>query len=385
MPERGLRGVFARPFAEQAAFFRNKLNLPSERWDDMLREQHDRAFVVAGAMKADLVADLRDAIGQAIDQGKSIQWFRGEFERTVRRHGWTGWTGEATRRGVAWRTHVIYATNLRTSYQAGRWAQMTDPQVMAARPYWRYVHRSIEHPRLAHKAWHDTVLPAGDPWFNTHYPPNGWGCKCSIETLNERGLQRLGKTGPDRAPDDAVVPYTVPATGETIELPKGVQYGWDYAPGRAAAETALAARQNRLETLDTAVARLNVEALVKSRIFDRFFGGDLAGEFPIAVLLPVDRAALGAESSVVLLSQDSLAAHVARHPEITLADYRKIQTILDKGEVYKQGETRLAYLAIDGVTYRAALKRTLNGRKNYFLTLFRNESGTRSKPGTRIR
>lgn len=375
MPESRITGTFARPFDEQAEFFRKKLNLPSTRWDDILKEQHDRAFIVAGAMKADLVADLRSAIGRAIAQGTTLQAFRGEFDGIVKRHGWTGWTGEGTPQGVAWRTKVIYTTNLRTSYQAGRWAQMTDPDVVAARPYWRYVHRSVEHPRLNHKAWHNTVLPAGDPWFNAHYPPNGWGCKCGIETLGARGLKRLGKTGPDPAPDDGTVPYTVPATGQVIQLPTGVQYGWDYAPGKAAAETALAARQNRLETLDNAIARANVAALVESAVFARFFAGGMAGEFPVAVLPYADRAVLGAESNVVLLSQESLAGHLAKHPEITLGDYRKIQAILDKGEVYKQGDARLIYITLDGVTYRAALKRTADGRKNYFLTLFKDTKG----------
>ena len=52
MPEQSLRGAlvgaFAKPFTEQAEFFRRKLNLPSERWDDIRRDQHDRGFIVAG-------------------------------------------------------------------------------------------------------------------------------------------------------------------------------------------------------------------------------------------------------------------------------------------------------------------------------------------------
>ena len=48
---------FNTPFAEQIEFFRQKLNLPTEHWDDIMRETHDRAFVVAGAMKADLLDD----------------------------------------------------------------------------------------------------------------------------------------------------------------------------------------------------------------------------------------------------------------------------------------------------------------------------------------
>ena len=235
MPEQSLRGVFAKPFAEQAEFFRRKLNLPSERWDDIRRDQHDRGFIVAGAMKADLVADFRAAIQKAIDEGKSIQWFRGEFDRIVARHGWAGWTGEGTKGGVAWRTRVIYATNLRTSYQAGRWAQMTDPDVMAARPYWRYVHRSVEHPRLNHKAWHNTVLPAGHSWFSTHYPPNGWGCQCSVRGLWPRDLAAMGKDGPDEAPEVHLVERLIgqrdPRGPRLVLVPAGIDPGFEYIPG----------------------------------------------------------------------------------------------------------------------------------------------------------
>ena len=57
---------FNTPFAEQLDFFRRKLNLPSERWDDIQKAAHDRAFIVAGAMKADLVEDLRESIDKAM-------------------------------------------------------------------------------------------------------------------------------------------------------------------------------------------------------------------------------------------------------------------------------------------------------------------------------
>jgi hypothetical protein len=380
-----LSGVFARPFAEQSAYFKQKLALPSQRWDDLLGAAHDHGFIVAGAMKADLVADLKAAVQSAIDQGKTLQWFRGEFETIVQKHGWTGWTGEGSKDGVAWRTQVIYNTNLRTSHAAGRWAQMTDPEVLASRPYWRYVHRSHTNPRLEHKAWSGKVLPAMDPWFNSHYPPNGFGCKCTVEAINEREMNHLGKSHVDAVPEDGSYQHVIKQSGEVVTLPKGIQYGWDYAPGRSATENALAARQNRLETLDNVVARQNVAALVQSPIFTGFFNGAIRGEFPVAVLSQLDQKSLGASSAVVLLSDESIAAHVKTHPEITQTDYRQIQEILDKGEVYKQGETRLVYLTLHGVKYRAALKRTKDGKKNYFLSLFKNETGAKPKLNTRIR
>lgn len=133
-------------FLEQIEFLRRKLNLPSETWRDIQRAAHDRAFVVAGATKADLLHDLRKAVDKAV-QGGSIGEFRKNFAEIVAKHGWTGWTGEGTKAGEAWRTRVIYQTNLMTSYAAGRRAQLLDPDLVKRRPFWRYVHNdSVTHP-----------------------------------------------------------------------------------------------------------------------------------------------------------------------------------------------------------------------------------------------
>lgn len=166
-------------FQEQIDFFRAKLNLPSETWRDIQRAAHDRAFMVAGVMQADLLHDLRKAVDQAV-QGGSIGEFRKQFDSIVAKHGWTGWTGEGSAAGEAWRTRVIYQTNVATAYAAGRRAQLLDPELLARRPYWKYVHNDgVAHPRPHHKLWGDMglTLRYDDPFWNTHYPPNGWGCK----------------------------------------------------------------------------------------------------------------------------------------------------------------------------------------------------------------
>jgi len=205
------------PFPEQIAFFKDKVHLPTQRWDDLLGAAHDRAFVVAGATKADLLADLHTAVLKGIEEGTTLETFRQDFDAIVAKRGWTGWTGEGTQGGVAWRTDVIYSTNLRTSYAAGRWAQIQE--VKATRPYLMYRHsHGVVHPRPQHVAWDGLVLPTDDPFWSSHYPPNGWGCKCRAFALNDGDIRRLGKDGPDQAP--------VPP-GDTT----GIDKGWDYAPG----------------------------------------------------------------------------------------------------------------------------------------------------------
>lgn len=214
-------------FQEQIEFLRGKLNLPSETWRDIQRAAHDRAFVVAGAMKADLLADLRKAVEEAV-KGSSIGEFRKQFSQIVAKHGWTGWTGEGSKAGEAWRTRVIYQTNMMTSYAAGRRAQLLDPDLLQRRPFWRYVHNdSVTHPRPHHKRWGDTrlTLRHDHPFWETHFPPNGWGCKCRVVAV----------AAPDG--EDATLPpegwdETDPRTG----APVGIDEGWNYAPGARASD-----------------------------------------------------------------------------------------------------------------------------------------------------
>jgi hypothetical protein len=217
---------FNTPFAEQLAFFRQKLNLPSERWDDITRAAHDRAFMVAGATQADLLADLHAAIGKAIEQGAGIEAFRKDFKAIVGRHGWTGWTGEGTPAGEAWRTKVIYQTNMATSYAAGRYRQMTDPELLTLRPYWRYKHADgVANPRLQHVAWNGLTLPHDHPFWQTHFPPNGWGCHCRAMAVSAREYAKAQAAGLGEAPagwDDI---------DERTGAPVGISKGFDYAPG----------------------------------------------------------------------------------------------------------------------------------------------------------
>lgn len=217
-------------FQQQLAFFRRKKNVLTERWTDVWQEAHDHAFMVAGANRIDLLLDLRDAVDRAIAGGSTLEDFRKDFDAIVARYGWT-YNG-----GRNWRTRVIFETNLRTSYAAGRYEQLQ--RLKKVRPYWRYLHSdSVQHPRPLHLAWNGLVLHADNPWWNTHYPPNGWGCQCSVEALDDDDLRALGKSGPDTAPPVAMQEVTVGQRGPhpmTVQTPAGVDPGFGYAPGRDA-------------------------------------------------------------------------------------------------------------------------------------------------------
>lgn len=207
------------PFAEQIAFFRGKLGnlIPTRTWLDVQHAAHDTGFMVAGAMKADLLADFAQVVGTAIAEGKSLGWFREAFDAIVEHHGWSH-TG-----GRDWRSRVIYQTNMASSYSAGRVAQLRDPGLQQLAPYWMYVHNdSVLHPRPLHLSWDGLTLPADDPWFKTHMPPNGWGCRCRVTAVSEAQARRDGGRF-EPPPDDGI--------NEKTGTPSGIDKGWDYMPG----------------------------------------------------------------------------------------------------------------------------------------------------------
>lgn len=353
-----------KPFAEQLAFFKRKLNLPSEAWDDIMRQAHDKAFIVAGAQSADLLSDLRGAITKAIESGTGIEVFRKDFKKIVAKHGWTGWTGEESSARTAWRTKVIYQTNMSTSYAAGRWQQLNNPELLKAMPYWQYKHSdSVNYPRPLHQSWDGLTLPPDHAFWKEHYPPNGWGCQCRVIPVTKAAFMRAVANG--RGPANA------PPAGDT----EGIDVGFEYAPGESSTTQLLRVQRNKLENWDGEIAKENVQYLIRSNLFKRFFNGEIKGEFPFAVLSQADQELIQSDNATVLISDASIADHIAKHPEITLDDYLKVQQIIDseETEIYQQGDTRLMYLHFDDVQYRAVLKRTNDKLKNYFLTLFRND------------
>lgn len=180
-------------FQEAVDYFRQKVNLPSQRWDDIRHGQHARAFIAAGVMRGDVLAEIRQAVDAAIAGGETLDDFRKRFQKIIGTHGWPGGAGNENDKRRAWRTSVIYHTNLRTAYMAGRW------ETLKHFPYLEYQHNTLENFRVDHKAWDGKIIATSDPWWQTHYPPNGWGCRCTATGVSEQALRARGAK-PDAAP-----------------------------------------------------------------------------------------------------------------------------------------------------------------------------------------
>lgn len=222
MPEVKIGGV---PFKEAIEHLQGKLQIPTQHWDDMLGASHAKGFTIAGATKADLLNDLYQSVLQVKKNGGTISDFRKDFDHIVQKHGWS-YKGK---RG--WRTRVIYDTNLRTAHMAGKWSQFQ--RVKKARPYLQYLTVGDQRVRPQHAQWNGKVLPIDDPYWDTNYPPNGFGCRCTVRSLSERQMKHDGLTI-SKSPTIKTTPRVNIRTGEDYgEVPIGIDVGWDYNVGKA--------------------------------------------------------------------------------------------------------------------------------------------------------
>lgn len=193
-------------------------------WDDLAGPVHGKVFAVAGATNTDLVSDIQKSLVGALEKGTTITQFRKDFDATVQKHGWT-YKGK---RG--WRTSVIFNNNMRSAHMAGRWEQLLANS--DRRPYLQYRTAGDSRVRPQHRAWNGLIFPIGDAFWQTHYPPNGWGCRCTIRAYSEADLGQLGVT-PSK-PYEVKTRTVVSQDGEIKDqVPVGIDPGWDHNVGQS--------------------------------------------------------------------------------------------------------------------------------------------------------
>jgi hypothetical protein len=210
-------------YKEAVDYFKQKINLPTKRWNSLKGAMHTRAFTIAGAMRADILLDFRNAVDKAIEKGESLQDFRNRFYQIASKWRESDPSFDEKMKKPkygAWRSKVIYQTNMLTAAAAAQERQAREmPEVFT---HAKYICMMMPTSREQHKAWNGTVLPVNDPWWEKHSPPNGFGCLCEKEFISKYEM-KAGLEKETKAP--------TPANDTT-----NIGENWDYSIGDADAE-----------------------------------------------------------------------------------------------------------------------------------------------------
>lgn len=184
-----------------------------------------RAFYVTGLAHHDLVQLVSDGLEDALKNGETLADFKTRIMTAIQTQGWHDY-----------RIENIFRTNLQTAYAAGRYKKMQ--AVKASRPYWQYLAVMDRRVRPSHAILDGKVYPADHEFWATHYPPNGFRCRCGVRTLSQRQVDTLGLPVEKEMPQAGV--WTDPKTGMEyfVHFP-GADKGFRNNPGKDWAESGL--------------------------------------------------------------------------------------------------------------------------------------------------
>lgn len=226
-------------------FFKSKGYELSWDWHDVWQESHQQSFTVAKAMSEDILTDIRGAVKDAIEKGQTFEEFQKELKPKLKSKGWWGeiyvvdskGNAERAMLGSMHRLNTIYRTNMQAAYQTGRFKEQSENT--DNRPYWEYVAILDPKTRPEHGSLNGKVFRYDDPFWDSHYPPNGWGCRCRVRALSPDNIKDRGftiesskgqleedyklvskKTGEMRP----VTVYTDPVTGKKVAPDVGFSY-----------------------------------------------------------------------------------------------------------------------------------------------------------------
>jgi len=176
--------------------------------------------------KGDPIYDaIHSAIHAAVEDGTTFRKFElAVYPLLSDRKQWA-----EKKKSIA-RLALMFHACIMTLYSSRNWGQIQ--KFKDRRPYLMYDAIQDSHTRPQHRAWDGMVLLADDPWWNTHYPPNGWDCRCSvIQMSNEMAEEQTGKSAPDIAPPDKTIFWKNLASGQSVAIPDGIDPGFNRNPG----------------------------------------------------------------------------------------------------------------------------------------------------------
>lgn len=189
------------PPRDAVAYLESKGITPTRHWYDIWQEAQAKSVTVSGMTRLDLLEDVKKGLVDAVKNGKTEKMFIDDLAPILRAKGWTGKrqninpkTGEVTEKGpdLPARLSLIFFQNVQSAYMYGRYRAMLANA--EERPWWMYIAVLDSRTRPHHRALHRKVFRYDDPFWKTHYPPNGWRCRCRTRALSDVQLEREGLT-----------------------------------------------------------------------------------------------------------------------------------------------------------------------------------------------
>lgn len=146
-----------------------------------------RQFCVSGLAEIDMLTEIQQQLGEALKQGIGFSQFKKEIVPYLQQKGWLG----ADEKAIGSRVQKIFDTNMASANAESLWNSIQETKKRF--PYLQYIGSISGEKREEHKPFYGLVAHADDPIWQRIFPPNGYGCKCSVKQLTKGQAERIIK------------------------------------------------------------------------------------------------------------------------------------------------------------------------------------------------
>ncbi len=136
----------------------------------MLRQLQANVWSFSAAADYQMVKDLSAALIDANGKQRSFNDFKAEANKIGKTYN-------------TQRLQVEYNYAVATSQMASYWVGYQQNKDIA--PNLKSQTVGDDRVRQAHKALNGIIKPIDDSFWDTHYPPNDWGCRCDVQAVDD--------------------------------------------------------------------------------------------------------------------------------------------------------------------------------------------------------
>lgn len=174
-----IAGAFHDPEFARASFERLE-SLDAMTMDEYLslaKDLRSKAFSISGETNVELIGQVKDALAETVKAGGTPADFQKAVDAAFADFGVDSIS--------PWRTRTIFDANLRNAQSEAEWEELHSEGVAEAFPFFRYrTFDDVTSVRPNHWWMRNRVYASDDPVWEEWWPPNGFNCRCWIDTIS---------------------------------------------------------------------------------------------------------------------------------------------------------------------------------------------------------
>lgn len=160
--------------AEAVDYFKRKRIVTKPTFNKLEREAKAAAFYVSGIYREDVLTAFKTEIEDALEGGQSQQHVIKQFKDIL--------AGASHKELGDFHLENVFRSNMQTAYGVGQRKALEE--VSDDLPYWELVAVGDDRTRPKHLALSGSVYPANHEFWDTHYPPYDFMCRCTVRALS---------------------------------------------------------------------------------------------------------------------------------------------------------------------------------------------------------